>query len=400
MTKTLKMRYSLLIILPIITLLAVACSPADSGKFDKEIAAVREKHITDKRLVYWDVNAVLKDGKIILSGSTSSSEAFVDLENMAKQNQLEFNAELLPQTKFAENPWAIVTLSVCNIRSQPSHAAEMLTQSILGTPVKVYKEDDGWYLVQTPDQYFGWVDGAGIALKTLEELADWKTLNKVLYAKQSGLAYQSNTVNSPVEFDLVLGDLLSVEETIGGFYKVILPDGRSGFVSTNDCISLDVWKEKSVSIEKLLQVAFSLKGVPYMWGGTSAKMMDCSGFTKTVFYMQGLILQRDASQQTLYGELVDTSRGYEQLQPGDLLFFGRKASADQQERVTHVGFYTGNMKFIHESGKVRINSLDTAGEDYTEYYEKAFVRARRIIGNVDGQGIEWITDNEFYKQIL
>ncbi|HPF52769.1 MAG TPA: C40 family peptidase, partial [Draconibacterium sp.] len=163
---------------------------------------------------------------------------------------------------------------------------------------------------------------------------------------------------------------------------------------------LDVWKQKQVDVEKVLSTAFLFKGTPYLWGGTSPKMFDCSGFTKTVYYMQGLILQRDASQQTLYGELVDTYNGYENLEPGDLLFFGRKETAEQPEKVTHVGLYIGGMKFIHASGKVRINSLDPNSEDYTEYYEKAFVRARRVIINVDGKGIDWIVDNEFYRQIL
>jgi hypothetical protein len=60
----------------------------------------------------------------------------------------------------------------------------------------------------------------------------------------------------------------------------------------------------------------------------------------------------------------------------------------------------GNQEFIHASGKVRINSLDKNSEAYTEYYETAFVRARRVLGNTDGVGIEWVVDNEFYKEIL
>ena len=44
---------------------------------------------------------------------------------------------------------------------------------------EVYHEEDGWYLVQTPDRYFGWVDGAGIAPKTNAELAEWKALKKL-----------------------------------------------------------------------------------------------------------------------------------------------------------------------------------------------------------------------------
>lgn len=150
----------------------------------------------------------------------------------------------------------------------------------------------------------------------------------------------------------------------------------------------------------MLSTAFEFKGVPYLWGGTSAKMVDCSGFTKTAYYMHGLILQRDASQQTLYGDLVDAINDYGKLQAGDLVFFGKKATAENKERVTHVGLCLGDQEFIHASGKVRINSLNRDSEKYTEYYETAFVRARRVVGNVDGSGIEWVVDNEFYREIL
>ena len=63
------------------------------------------------------------------------------------------------------------------------------------------------------------------------------------------------------------------------------------------------------------------------------------------------------------------------LKPGDLVFFGRKATEDQRESVTHVGLCLGDQEFIHASGKVRVNSLNHDSEKYTEHYEKGFVRA-------------------------
>jgi cell wall-associated NlpC family hydrolase len=56
-----------------------------------------------------------------------------------------------------------------------------------------------------------------------------------------------------------------------------------------------------VTEASLVATARTLMGAPYLWGGTSAKGMDCSGFTKTIYLMNGLILPRDASQQVHVG---------------------------------------------------------------------------------------------------
>jgi cell wall-associated NlpC family hydrolase len=133
-----------------------------------------------------------------------------------------------------------------------------------------------------------------------------------------------------------------------------------------------------------------------MWGGTSIKAMDCSGFTKTAFYLNGVILERDASQQAKTGEDVDISEGFDNLQKGDLLFFGSKATQERGERITHVGIYMGNGEFIHSATSVRINSLIP---DAYNYYEGStrLVRANRLITKIDNDpGIVSINNHPWY----
>ena len=392
------MKCNLIIIL--LFSIMTSCTQPQNQKIQQQVDQLIDQQIKDKRLAYCNVEVVAKDDGLEISGATVSKSTIDALKTFANENGINFSVNLFPDETYKENQWAIVTLSVCNIRSTSRHSAEMLTQSIMGTPVKVYHEEDGWYLVQTPDRYFGWVDGAGIAPKTNAELAEWKALKKVLYKQQYGFAYSGPEANSNVKTDLVLDNLLSIVDETGEFYKMLLADGREAFVKKDECVDLDIWYNKSVAAEDVLKTAEKFMGVPYLWGGTSAKMVDCSGFVKSVYYNHGMILQRDASQQTWYGEMVDTKNGYEKLEPGDLVFFGRKATADQKERVTHVGLCLGNQEFIHASGKVRINSLDGNSEKYTEHYEKGFVRARRIINNIDGNGVEWVVDNPFFKQVL
>ncbi len=377
-----------------------ACNQPKTNSISEKIVEIQKTNIPDKRLMYWDVEIETENNSTKLIGATASEKAYSELQSFAVDQDVNFAVELLPTDDFIENKWGIVALSVCNIRGGARHSAELVTQALMGTPVKVYQKSGSWYLIQTPDRYFGWVDDAAIALKAENELVKWKDLEKVLYKNQTGFAYSSASQSDDIECDLVLANLLSITGEEKGFYKIEMADGRQAFVNKEECVSLEGWKHKNFTVQKLLETASNFKGVPYLWGGTSAKMADCSGFTKTAYYFYGIILQRDASQQTLYGELVDTENGYDNLETGDLVFFGTKASESKKEKVTHVGLCLGDQEFIHASGKVRINSLDKNSEAYTEYYETAFVRARRVLGNTDGVGIEWVVDNEFYKEIL
>ena len=58
--------------------------------------------------------------------------------------------------------------------------------------------------------------------------------------------------------------------------------------------------------DAIIHTAHMMMGIPYVWGGTSIKGLDCSGFTKIVFQLNGVQLPRDASQQVNVGELIDT----------------------------------------------------------------------------------------------
>ena len=119
---------------------------------------------------------------------------------------------------------------------------------------------------------------------------------------------------------------------------------------------------------------------------------------KLVYFLHGVILQRDASQQVLNGKLIDEKGDFSNAQKGDLVFFGTKATPENpKERVVHVGIYIGDMKFIHASDYIRINSFDPADPLYDEYNTNRYLRTKRIIGEVGTKGIERIFENEFYK---
>jgi len=98
---------------------------------------------------------------------------------------------------------------------------------------------------------------------------------------------------------------------------------------------------------------------------------------------------------------VDITEGLALLQPADLIFFGRKATERSSERVTHVGMYIGDGKFIHSSsssGCVIINSLVRGEPDYSTTAE-SMVRAKRFVHLIDkDKEIVSIVKHPWYQQ--
>lgn len=120
---------------------------------------------------------------------------------------------------------------------------------------------------------------------------------------------------------------------------------------------------------QIVQTAKKYIGIPYKWGGESVREgFDCSGLTMTAYQLNGLDLPRTSRQQWNTG----TPIGRDQLLRGDLVFFATSGG----RRVSHVGIYAGENKFIHapRRGKtIRMTSLSKT------YYSKRFVGARRYL---------------------
>lgn len=180
--------------------------------------------------------------------------------------------------------------------------------------------------------------------------------------------------------DLVAGNVLELDHESDNSWIVIYPDGRKAMIPKSEASLFQRWKENiEVSDATITSAAKDLVGIPYLWGGTSTKGLDCSGFTKTVYLLHGFVLPRDASQQVQVGDLIDTVKDFSKLEIGDLLFFGRK-NEDQSEKVVHVGLWLGNSRFIHASGDVHISSMDSLDDEFDNYNFERYLRTKRIIG--------------------
>lgn len=360
----------------------------------EELQTLQKQFVPDKRvaILEFEIKDTLKP-VFVISGETNLPEAKAQIIGFLKEKKLTFtdSIRVIPNAVAGEKIWALATLSVSNLRAKPDDASELVSQALLGTPMKILDYKNKWYRVQTPENYIGWMDAAGLQPLTATEIELWRNSNRCLFNKVSGFVYDAPGKKAATVSDAVLGDLFVVESTAKKYLKVRLPDGRTGFVRKTNCISFEEWTSQQPGFQLVFSVAKKMMGFPYLWGGTSTKGIDCSGFVKTVFYSQGIILARDASQQAKYGEPVDISNR-NNLQPGDLLFFGRSA-----QRITHVGIYLGNGDFIHSSGKVHISSIDPKDPKFVA--ERNFVAARRILNSINTEGIWGVKNNPWYNNL-
>ncbi|WP_436416112.1 NlpC/P60 family protein [Petrimonas sp.] len=292
----------------------------------------------------------------------------------------------------------VIYNSVEKLHATHSYSSETVTEVLLGMPVKLLDKKGGWRHVQTPEGYTGWVSGA-IEPMTEAELRRHNQKPKVVVTGLYALTYEKATVKSQTISDLVVGDMLTLKGTKGRFFHVVYPDGREAFIQKSDAKELEKWlKDIEFTPESIVKTARQFMGIPYVWGGTSSKGLDCSGFTKLVYFLHGIILQRDASQQVLNGKLIDETGDFSNVHPGDLVFFGSKATDENpKERVVHVGIYIGNKRFIHASDYIQIGSFDPGDSLFDEYNSNRYLRTKRIIGEEGTKGIERIFENELYK---
>ncbi|MEJ5244599.1 MAG: C40 family peptidase [Bacteroidota bacterium] len=95
--------------------------------------------------------------------------------------------------------------------------------------------------------------------------------------------------------------------------------------------------------EKVVKIAQSWTGTPYVWGGNTRDGVDCSGFVKNVYESIGIILPRTAQQQFEFANKISNR----ELRPGDLLFY-RKGN-----KISHVAIYIGKGEIIHSSSSAK-----------------------------------------------
>ena len=143
---------------------------------------------------------------------------------------------------------------------------------------------------------------------------------------------------------------------------------NQGFTFTDnriDFLALDKYPNLEFKRKEVLTFAESYLGTPYCYGGIDKNCTDCSGFVKQIYEMAGINLPRTAELQYEYGKDISSDEPI----PGDLVFF------KNSRKISHVGIFVGNNKFIHASTNrgVVVQSLDDA------FYKQNFAGFKKVL---------------------
>ncbi|MFB5673856.1 NlpC/P60 family protein [Paenibacillus terreus] len=242
-------------------------------------------------------------------------------------------------------------------------ASRIQTQVLYGTEIAAVEEQGEWLKIVIPDQsthkepagYPGWVPKRQLA--KCPEHTEFDAFAEVIAKKTILQVEPADAAAAVIELSF-LTRLPLLEERIDEVI-VSTPHGP-GRLAKQDVRITGSWPASPESKEKLtgeqiVQDGQSFLGLPYLWGGMSAYGYDCSGFAYSMHKAQGILIPRDASDQSRQGNSI----ARDELEPGDLLFF---AYDQGKGRVHHVGIYAGENRMIHSpdsSGSIEFVDLDT-----------------------------------------
>lgn len=257
------------------------------------------------------------------------------------------------------------------LRAKPNTDAEILATAAYGDQVVIIRKVDDWYLVDY-NLLIGYVHSDYVSVKERENIElgygviEDSAVN--MREKPDAASTRLATLNQ--------GDTAYIIGFNCGWYKVQY-EGQTGYIRSDLMALTEAPKTNSQAVvgkapvvvtvgDQAVNLAYDYLGVPYVWGGTSPKGFDCSGFTQYVYKQLGITLNRTAAQQLKNGTSVTN------LQTGDLVFFTNTYATSAA--ASHVGIYIGNNQFIHAAnGGVKITSLDH------EYYAPRYIGARRVV---------------------
>ncbi|MEM6461567.1 MAG: NlpC/P60 family protein [Pseudomonadota bacterium] len=251
-----------------------------------------------------------------------------DLADIALQDKVKAD-------RYAAGDVRVVTQPVLDLHVDPDPASEIGTQALLGEIVRVFDEADGMSWIQLDDdRYVGYAKSHALA-------PEGPKTSHIVRAPRTFI-YSDADLRSPVRAACSMGSrILPVEtRTTRGTDYFVLSDG-SAVIADHVAPLADVAPD-------YVAVAAQLLLAPYLWGGTSAFGLDCSGLVRLSMAMCGRLVPRDTDMQAAaLGEEIDCGDDFTQLRRGDLLFWkGHVAIAEDNRMAIHASGHS--MQVVRE----------------------------------------------------
>ena len=236
------------------------------------------------------------------------------------------------------------------------------SQLVLGDRVRVLSVSGSWAHVVVPGQptrldsrgYPGWIPVRQLSTGWLPAAAPSVFVTAVTTWLRRETGERSWEVSAGTRLERLRGT--------PAYWIVRLPDGRTAKIARSAVVT----KLPTGTRSRVVSYARRFVGLSYLWAGTSGFGFDCSGFTSTVYRLNGRTIPRDSRDQARAGAAVRRSA----LRPGDLVFFSTGGV------VHHVGLYIGGGRMLHapHTGTKLQNSRVFAG-----VWAKEYSGARRLI---------------------
>lgn len=338
------------------------------------VEEVRRARAPDPRLSVFEIEIEETGSTLTLHGATSEPAAAEELHRrlatMDASLRIVDRLIRLPDGVEPDHGHALVTAAVAPLLAGPLVAEAHVSQALLGHRLLVLRHHGHWLQCRAQDGYLGWVHRGYLRLVGEAAARAWE----IGADGVACLSIGASAVDGDGEVAARLPWGARVTSDRDG--RVRLPDGSIRRVEGDLLPLVDQERRFPPTGAAIVETAARWIGAPYLWGGTTPAGVDCSGLAQAVFRTHGVELPRDSDQQASAGRPVEPGADFENVRPGDLLFF-----AETPERISHVTISTGGPGIIHSSlgnGGTRRNDL-TGDLRFERELREIYVCARRFL---------------------